>query len=277
MSTLVKDGGRIDEKKEARLESSGLETGRGRLPALIFGVFSYIIFLYVFVYAIGFVGNMGVPKSIDSGVKETFGKALLVDFFLILLFGLQHSLMARQGFKRRWKQIIPPAIERSTYVLLASLLLALLFWQWRPILNPVWSLEGPVARYLMVGLFWLGWILVLISSFMIDHFELFGLRQVYNYWRGRETPPFQFKKEGPYRYIRHPIMLGFIMAFWATPGMTLGHFIFAVSTTIYILIGIRFEERELLKTFGKEYDEYRREVPMLLPTWRRSSLFRKRR
>ncbi len=237
----------------------------GRILAFLYGLVSYLIFFGTFLYAIGFVGNVFVPKSIDSGVPGSFTPSLVVDAVLLGLFAIQHSVMARPGFKKRWTQIVPQPIERSTYVLIASLVLALLFWQWRPILNVVWSVENSIGSLVLQVLFWVGWGTVLLSTFLIGHFDLFGLRQVYLYWVGKAYPASGFKTPGLYKIVRHPIMLGFIIAFWATPRMTVGHLVFAVATTVYILIAVQIEEHDLTNLYGDTYMEYKREVAMLIP------------
>jgi len=236
-----------------------------RILALAYGLLSYLVFLASFLYAIGFVGNLLVPKSIDSGVSGPPAIAFAADVLLLGLFAVPHSVMARQWFKRRWTQIIPLAVERSTYVLVSSLLLGLLFWQWRPIPAVVWHFENPVGRWFIHAVFWVGWAIVLVSTFLIDHFDLFGLRQVYLYASGRPYTPVGFRVPGFYRYVRHPIMLGFIVAFWAAPMMTIGHLLFAAATTAYILIALRIEERDLVGFHGERYQGYQQQVRMLLP------------
>lgn len=237
----------------------------GRLVVFTYGIVAYVLFLITFLYSIGFVGNMVVPKSIDSGVEEALGSALIINIILLGLFAVQHSVMARPAFKQWWTTIIPSTMERSTYVLLSSLILALLFWQWHPMTGVTWSVENNVGSAILTGLFWVGWFIVLLSTFLINHFDLFGLRQIYINFQGKKYTSLEFRITSLYKYVRHPIMLGFIIAFWATPVMTTGHLLFAVVTTAYILIAIQFEERDLINFFGDTYKNYQRQVSMILP------------
>jgi methanethiol S-methyltransferase len=237
----------------------------GRVLAFVFGVVSYLIFFVTFLYAIGFVGNLIVPKSIDSGEPEPFGQAVLINVLLLGLFAIQHSVMARPAFKRWWTRFIPQPVERSTYVLLASLALIFLFWQWRPMIDVVWNVENTVGRVALWIIFFLGWVTVLVGTCLINHFDLFGLRQVYLYQRGEAYSDLAFRTPFLYKIVRHPIMLGFIIAFWSTPHMSMGHLLFAMVTTVYILIAIQLEERDILSIHGAAYEEYRKQVSMILP------------
>jgi methanethiol S-methyltransferase len=237
--------------------------------SVIYGSVAYGVFLGTFLYAIGFVGGFVVPKDIADGAVVPMPQALIIDTLLLGLFAVQHSVMARPAFKRLWTRIVPPPLERSTYVLLASLALVLLFWQWRPIPNAVWTVAHPAAVFGLWAVFWAGWALVLVSTFLISHFELFGLKQVILHWLGRTMPEPVFRTPLVYRHVRHPLYLGFLIAFWATPAMTAGHLLFAAATTLYILIAIRLEEHDLVALFGDTYRAYRRDVGMLVPNFLR--------
>ncbi|MEW6250856.1 MAG: methanethiol S-methyltransferase [Planctomycetota bacterium] len=239
-----------------------------RAAVLGYGVAAYAVFLVTFVYAMGFVANVGVPKSIDSGPRGPVWTALLVNAALLMVFVVQHTIMARPAFKRWWIRFVPKAMERSTFVLLASAALALMMWQWRPIGGTVWAVEGGWLRGPLMAVSAAGWGLVLYASFLIDHFDLFGLRQVWLHFRGRPYTMHPFTERSLYRRVRHPLMLGFLIAFWATPLMSAGHLFFAVLVTGYVLVGIWFEERDLLRHLGPAYAAYRQRTPMLVP-WRR--------
>jgi len=237
----------------------------GKFVILIYGVISYLIFLLTFLYAIGFMGNLLVPKSIDSGADGPFINALIINVMLLSIFAVQHSVMARPAFKARWTKIIPKAAERSTYTLLSSLALILLFYYWQPIGGIIWQVEGSVGRAILYSLFGFGWALVLLSTFLINHFDLFGLRQVYLNFTGQEYTALKFSTPGPYKLVRHPLYLGWFLAFWATPTMTVAHLAFAIITTIYILLAIRWEEQDLLAALGEDYANYRKMVPKVIP------------
>ncbi len=237
----------------------------GRALIFAYAMGSYLVFFVTFLYAIGFLGGFVTPTSVDGGVQGPVGTAVLVDLVLLGLFGLQHSIMARPAFKRRWTRIVPHAAERSTFVLLASVILLLIFTQWRPIAGTVWDIRSPVGRDLVWALFAAGWAIVFLGTFMIDHFDLFGLRQAWVHLRGQEYHHPTFQTRGFYRYVRHPLMLGFIVAFWAAPTMTTGHVLFAAVSTAYILVALRFEERDLLTYHGERYRAYRATTPGLIP------------
>jgi protein-S-isoprenylcysteine O-methyltransferase Ste14 len=245
----------------------------GRLVAFLYGIVAYLIFFVTFLYAIGFVEDLVVPITIDSATVAPAApllQALIVNLVLMSIFAVQHSVMARPQFKRWWTKFVPASVERTTYVLLASLALALLIWQWRPMPAVVWQIADPQLAVAVTGLSFLGWLIVLTSTFLINHFELFGLHQVANNLSGRPMPVPRFSTPLLYRLVRHPIYLGFIIAFWAAPTMTQGHLLFAAVTTAYILVGIWLEERDLVAVFGDDYRRYRERVSMLVP-WRRSA------
>jgi protein-S-isoprenylcysteine O-methyltransferase Ste14 len=242
----------------------------GRLIALLYGVACYLIAFVTLLYAIGFVGGFLVPKSIDTGPVVPLGEALGVNILLMGLFAVQHRVMARKPFKLWWTRFVPKSVERSTYVLFASLALILLFWQWRPLAETVWNIEEPNVAMAVMGLSFVGWVIALTSTFLINHFELFGLAQVANNFNGRSVPMPQFRTPLYYKFVRHPIYLGFVIAFWAAPSMSAGRLLFATVTTVYIFVGILLEERDLIEMFGDEYRRYKHRVSMLVP-WRRSA------
>jgi protein-S-isoprenylcysteine O-methyltransferase Ste14 len=235
------------------------------LLSVLYGLFAYVTFLFTILYAIGFTGNFAVPKSIETGPAGPVPLALIVDALLLGLFAAQHSVMARRSFKRWWTRIVPPAVERSTFVLFASAALLLLYWQWRPIATPIWTATDPTLAMALTVVFFVGWAQVFVGTFLINHFELFGLTQVFARAFHRPPRPLEFRTPVLYRYVRHPIYLGFLLGFWATPKMTGGHLLFAIATTGYILVGIWFEERDLIAQFGERYRRYRDQVGMLLP------------
>jgi len=235
-----------------------------RILAFVYGVACYLAFFATFLYAIGFIGNFWVPKSMDSGPQMPLSSALAINIALLGLFAVQHSVMARQWFKAAWTKVVPQPVERSTYVLFSSLALILLFWKWQPLGGVVWSVDGMAERLALNTLYALGWITILIATFLINHFDLFGLRQVWLFLIGKPYTGLPFATPGLYRYVRHPLYVGWFLVFWAAPVMTVTHLIFAIATTAYILIAIQFEERDLMK-MHREYAEYRRRVPMVLP------------
>ncbi len=234
-----------------------------------YGAAAYLLFLAVFLYLVAFLGNFWVPRTVDHGLSAPIGQAVLVNVLLLGLFGLQHSVMARPAFKARWTRLVPPSIERSTYVMLSDVVLVLLYWQWRTMPAVIWDVQLPAGRLALWTLFWLGWAIALASTFMINHFDLFGLRQVYLAWRAKPYTDLDFRVRFFYRLVRHPLMLGFVIAFWAVPTMTAGHLLFSIAMTGYILVATRFEERDLVAALGDQYRDYRRRVPMLLPLGRR--------
>jgi protein-S-isoprenylcysteine O-methyltransferase Ste14 len=243
----------------------------GKIVAALYGLAAYLVFFVTFVYFIGFIIGLMVPKTIDTGPIVPMAEAIVVNMLLMSLFVVQHSVMARKQFKQWWTRFVPASVERSTYVLFASLALALLVWQWRPIPAVVWQVSDPQMAMAITGLSLVGWGLIVISTFLINHFELFGLHQVANNLTGRTMPAPRFKMPVIYKVVRHPINLGFIIAFWAAPVMTVGHVLFAAVTTAYIFVGIVLEERDLVDLFGDEYRRYRERVSMLIPRWRKSS------
>lgn len=236
-----------------------------RVIFFLYGVLCYLVFFVTFLYAIGFVGNYWVPKSMDSGAQVPLAEALLINTLLLSVFAVQHSVMARAGFKSWWSKIIPKALERNTYVLFSSLALLLIFWQWRPMGDVVWDLSGTLAGNILIAISLAGWLFVLISTFLLDHFELLGLKQAYSNLTGNDIEHSHFKTPGFYKFVRHPIYLGFTIAFWATPIMTTAHLLFAVGTLGYTIVGIILEERDLIGSFGDEYKRYQAKVSMLFP------------
>lgn len=232
---------------------------------LLYGVLCYTVFFGTFLYAIGFVTGMFVPTTLDATAEAPLGQAMLVNLALLSLFAVQHSVMARAEFKRMWTRIVPEPIERSTYVVLASLCLLLLFWKWEPIGGVIWSISDPTWQHVLTGISLAGFLIVLVSTFLINHFDLFGLRQVWMYFMGKPYRHVKFRTPLFYRSVRHPIYAGFILAFWAAPVMTIAHLLFAVMTTAYILVAIQLEERDLVRQFGESYRRYRARVPMLFP------------
>ena len=240
-----------------------------RILYFAYGVACYAVFFATFLYALAFVGNCPRIPSLDGPRTGSLASGIAIDTALLLLFAVQHSLMARPAFKERWTRVVPPALERSTYVLFSSLALILLFWQWRPLGGVVWSVENAIARGVIWTLFGFGWALVLVATFLINHFDLFGLRQVWLFLKGRPYTRLDFGTPGPYRLVRHPLYVGWLFAFWMAPTMTLAHLLFAIATTGYILIAIQLEERDLVREHGAAYEGYRRMVPMLIPSFGR--------
>jgi protein-S-isoprenylcysteine O-methyltransferase Ste14 len=242
----------------------------GRFIAFLYGIAAYVLFFITILYAIGFVSDLAVPKTIDSGAVVAMTEALVINLLLMSVFAIQHSVMARKPFKQWWTQFVPKSVERSTYVLFSSLALVLLFWQWRPMPTVVWHIDNAQITMTVTAISLIGWLIVLTSTFLINHFELFGLHQVTSNLTGRDMPAMRFRTPLYYQFVRHPIYLGFIIAFWATPTMTAGHLLFAGVTTAYIFVGIMLEERDLIDLFGDEYRRYKDRVSMLVP-WRKSA------
>jgi len=236
-----------------------------RYAVLLFGTGSYLMFLGVFLYAVGFVGNFLVPKALDGPAVLPTGQALAINLLLLSLFAVQHSVMARRWFKKMWTRIVPEPMERSTYVLASNLAMCLLFWQWQPMGGVVWDVQNVAGQIALYGVFAFGWLTVLYTTCLINHFDLFGLRQVWLYFTGRDYTPVRFSVPGPYKHVRHPMYIGWMAAFWGTPTMTMTHLAFAVVTTAYILTAIYFEERDLVALLGEDYVRYRRHVPKLIP------------
>ena len=236
-----------------------------RILFFAYGSISYLIFLGTFLYAVCFIGNFGVPRTLDGAASGPLAVSFAIDAGLLALFAVQHSVMARRWFKDWWTRIVPKPLERSTYVLFSSLALIFLFWQWRPLGGVIWSVEDGTGRFVLRALFAFGWGLVLVSTFLINHFDLFGLRQVWLYLLNRSDKAVRFVTPGPYKLVRHPLYVGWLFAFWMTPVMTLAHLLFSIATTAYILLAIQFEERDLGREHGEAYEAYRRSVPMLVP------------
>ncbi len=240
-----------------------------RILFFSYGLFCYLIFFGTFLYAIGFIGNFGVPTTLDGPARGPLLTGLLINAGLLTVFAVQHSVMARKWFKDAWTRIVPQPLERSTYVLFSSVALIALFALWQPLGVVIWSVEDPTGKLVSRGLFAFGFGLVLYATFLINHFDLFGLRQVWRYLLGQPYNHLKFTTPGPYRLVRHPLYVGWLFAFWATPHMTLAHLVFALATTAYILLAIQFEERDLVREYGDTYESYRRSVPMLVPSVRK--------
>jgi methanethiol S-methyltransferase len=236
-----------------------------RIAAFVYGLACYGVFFVTLLYAIGFLSNFGVPKSIDSGPEGSIANVLLIDGCLLAIFALQHSIMARPWFKRTWTRIVPEPIERSTYVLFSSLAMLLMFWQWQPIGGVIWSVDGGIVKNIILALYAVGLLIVLLSTFLINHFDLFGLRQVSLYLVGRPYTPLAFRTPFFYRYVRHPLYVGWLLTFWSAPVMTIAHLFFAIMTTAYIFVAIQLEETDLIAAHGDDYERYREQVPMIIP------------
>ncbi len=241
-----------------------------RIVVFVYGTLCYLVFLATFLYSVAFLGNFGLDRTIDGTTTVPFVHTLLINTMLLGLFAVQHSVMARPGFKQWWTKFIPKPVERSTYVLFSSLALLLLFFFWQPMGGTIWEVQDPIVRGTIYGLFSGGWLLILVATFLINHFDLFGMRQVWLYLKGQPYTPLKFAVPSLYRYVRHPLYVGWLLTFWAAPTMTTAHLVFSIATTAYILLAIRFEERDLVKVHGAVYDEYRKQVPMLVPNLRPS-------
>lgn len=238
-----------------------------RTMALLYGVICYLVFFGSFLWLILFLGDFEayVPTTVNFGTAGSFAESLLINVGLIVLFGVQHTVMARQSFKEKWTNLVPKPVERSTYVLFSSLAVVLLLWFWQPLPETIWQVEVTWGSFILQWGFWLGWLILFLSTWMIDHFNLFGVKQVWNYWKGNDPNPPRFMEPGFYKYVRHPLMLGFLIAFWSIPHMTVGHLIFSAGMTLYILIGVYYEEKAMVRHFGKKYEDYRKRVPKFFP------------
>jgi methanethiol S-methyltransferase len=241
-----------------------------RIGVFVYGTFCYLLFLATFIYSVAFLGNFGLDRTIDGVASVPFGQAMLVNTLLLGLFAVQHSVMARPAFKQWWTRFVPKPAERSTYVLFSSLALLLLFYIWEPMGRMIWDVQDPISRWALYSLFASGWMLILVATFLINHFDLFGMRQVWLYLKGHPYTPLKFAVPSLYRYVRHPLYVGWLLVFWAAPMMTVAHLVFSLATTAYILVAIQFEERDLIKVYGSAYADYRKQVPMLVPNLRLS-------
>jgi methanethiol S-methyltransferase len=263
-------GGACTSENQQQQNFVRRDNSMSRFLGFLYGLVSYVTFFVTILYAIGFVEGIAVPKTIDSGAAAPAAEAIVINVLLLALFAVQHSVMARKPFKQWWTRYVPQSIERSTYVLLASLTLLVLFWQWRPMPAVVWQVVDPFFATALLALSLAGWLIVFASTFLINHFELFGLHQVANKLTGRPMPEPRFRTPLLYRMVRHPLYLGFIIAFWSAPTMTVGRLLFAAATTAYILIAIQLEERDLIEAFGDQYRAYKKQVSMLVP-WRKTA------